>query len=123
MREKTIKLLVLTWVLIFGAALFGGCGTFRDAPPEKQVLISYEIMGAVLEDSKPVLISLCDSGTLSAEDCKKARAAYNKAVDVYKYLKKIAHSAIDTGDGSVYRVLSIELMDLITEIQFYTGGL
>ncbi len=110
------------WIISIMLFIFIGCGSFGSMPIEKQVVISYEVMGETLKTAKPTMIGLCASGDISAEDCVNARNAYNEAVTLYKMLGEMAIVAVDTGDGSNYQELSLQLMALLTTIQTYTGG-
>ncbi len=112
-RDRIVLAIILLVFLV-------GCGSFRSMPPEKQVLLSYEVMGETIQTAKPILITLCDTGELSPEDCIEARAAYNNAVTVYYLLGETAKIAIDTGDNTDYQGMAAQLMTLLTMIQTYT---
>jgi hypothetical protein len=100
-----------------------GCATLFTAPQEKQVLMSYQSMGQILETAKPVMMELCEARVMNEHECHQARIAYNEAVKIYKRLKTTAMQAVDSGDQSIYTTAAFALMDLLTEIQFYTGEL
>ena len=104
--------LILIW-------LVSGCGMLDRMPPEKQVVMTYTVMGETLNTAKPILISLCKSETMSAEDCKAARMAYNDAVKIYKRLGQYALKAIDKGNSDSYNSLALEFMELLTVIDKY----
>ena len=110
---------VIALILLFG--MFG-CASTNSIPVEKQVLMSYQGMGEVLNTSKPILKSLCDNGTINAEDCETARVAYNEAVKAYHALAPLAESVIDTGTDSEYRAAALALMEMLSVIQTYTGS-
>lgn len=123
-RETERKLITYTCLSIIAAIfIFGlmGCASFRDMPVEKKTLLSYETMGKVLYTAKPVLIGLCQSGTLDPAQCLEALNAYNKAVRVYKDLGDIVLIVIDTGSDATYRQKALYLMDLLFLVQTYTG--
>ncbi len=118
MRFSKYSPMILALILF----VFVGCGSFRSMPPEKQVLLSYEVMGETIQAAKPALMALCASGELSADDCIEARTAYNNAVAIYYSLGEMAKIAINTGDNKDYQGLATELMGLLTVINTYTGA-
>ncbi len=125
-REKEKKIITITCLSIIAAIfIFGlmGCASFRDMPVERKALLSYEFMGEVLYTSKPVLIGLCQDGTLDPEECAEALTAYNKAVKIYLALGEITLIVIDTGDDATYRTKTLQLMDLLITIQTFTGNI
>jgi hypothetical protein len=91
-------------------------------PKEKQVLLSYDVISETLNNAKPILIDLCMSGTMSVEDCTKARLAYNEAVDIHMVLGYMAETVVDTGSDTKYNELAEQLMGLLIIISVYAEG-
>jgi hypothetical protein len=119
MRKNIFNIMAVIAVV----SMITGCAMFMNAPQEKQVLMSYQSMGQILEAAKPVMMELCEARVMSEHECHQARIAYNEAVRIYKGLKQVAMQAVDSGDQSIYSTAAFALMDLLTEIQFYTGEL
>lgn len=119
---STCLAIILT-IFMFGMA---GCATTGDRPKvsvEKTALMSYESMGIALNTAKPIMKTLCESETLSKDDCVTAKEAYNQAVKIYHELSILATQVIDTGNDVDYQKGILELMRLITVISTYTGGM
>ena len=105
-KKFTCFFLFVLWSLSLSSL---GCGSM---PWQKRTVVTYETIGATLEEAKPALIVLCADGTLDKADCIAAREAYNQAVTIYKAMGAAATIAIDTGDDSDYRNLAGELAEL-----------
>jgi hypothetical protein len=118
-KNYNYKLAIAIIFLLFGVV---GCGSFGSMPAEKQVVISYQAMGEVLESSKPALMAMCENGTFDESECKAAREAYNEAVAIYTFLGDAAIVAIDSGDLTGYRTVSERLILLLDRLQKLTGG-
>ncbi len=88
-------------------------------PWQKQAVISYQGMGAMLEQAKPALQAKCVAGSLNEEDCIAAREAYNNSVEIYKLLGNSVIIALDTDDDSIYKSMTQQLMILLTVINSF----
>jgi hypothetical protein len=111
-----ICLSIIAVIVLFGLL---GCKTTQISA-EKQTLLSYEAMGAILETTKPILISLCENEVLNSEDCQVARLIYNEAVQAYYELAEIAEKVIDTGIDNYYKEQTLSLMNMLNLLQMYT---
>lgn len=96
----TCYFLLLLWSL----SLVGSIGCIS-IPKKTQIAIAYEAMGIALEVAKPAILTLCANDTFTAEDCVKAKTAYNQAVAVYEALAYVK--------GAEYRDLVTTLLKLL----------
>ena len=106
-KKFTCFFLFVLWSLSLSSL---GCGNMSW---QKRTVITYETIGATLEEAKPALQALCLNGVLDEGDCTAAREAYNQAVTAYKAMGVAAVIAIDTGDDTQYRNLAKELSELL----------
>lgn len=112
-HTKIISCYFLSLLLSLSLFIFAGCSTIGEMPRVTKLLVSYQTMGATLEDAKPTILALCASGTLEEVDCAKAKKAYNQAVTVYKTLGDAVDSAVITGDDTRVRTLTLQLQNLL----------
>ena len=107
----------LTFISILCLVLiFAGCSAFKNAPVEKQVLMSYDIMTSTLNTAKTILTTRRNNGTMNEKDYQEAKSAFNSAVDIHNILGNTALLVIDNGQGEIYNSLALELMNLLTVI-------
>ncbi len=90
-----------------------GCGAM---PWQKQAIISYQIAGATLQQSREVLKSHCADGVLTPEECDEAKEAYDTAVDIYNLLGNQVIIALDIGDDSIYKQLAAHLFEALEAV-------
>lgn len=115
------KTLTCFFLLMLWSLSLSSLGCSSTASWQKQTMMSYQAAGEVLNASKPILKSLCADGTLSGDECAKAKKAYNDAVSLYKLLGTTAVMAIDTDNEGSYERMQAQLMELLTELADYTG--
>ncbi len=94
-------------------AVSAGCSTLGNMSKTKQLVVTYQTMGATLEEAKPAILAYCSNGTLNKADCVKAKAAYNQAVTVYKTLGDAVDSSLVTGDDTRVSSLILQLQGLL----------
>ncbi len=107
------KILTSCYLFVLIIVISNGCATLSDMPRDIQIVTAYQSMGATLEEAKPVILALCANSTLDKADCAEAKRAYNQAVTLYKTLGDAADQAIDTGDQTRVRQLTVQLKVLL----------
>ena len=126
------ELLFLLAISLVLASVFGCAGTNAKA----NAVASYEATGGILTDIQASAKSMCDAGTISAQDCAKLKASYNKTRTAYISAGNMLIVAINAEDAitrekslaaysaalSDVAALVPELMRTATELGIITGG-